>query len=109
MRIDHFKEWYAEAVRKEEPERTRWEALVELVQHCYATGDLPQEVTWMTIVLLPKTDCGVRGIGLVEALWKLLAAIINARMQSSITLHDSLHGFRAKRGSGTAIFEAKLF
>ena len=44
MRIDHFKEWYAEAVRKEEPERTRWEALVELVQHCSATGDLPQEV-----------------------------------------------------------------
>ena len=109
MRIDHFKEWYTEAVREKEPVRTRWEALVEIVQYCYNTGDLPQEVTWMTIVLLPKTDGGVRGIGLVEALWKLLAAIINVRVQSSIKLHDSLHGFRAKRGTGTAIFEAKLF
>ena len=62
----------------------------------------------MTIVLLPKADGGVRGIGLVEALWKLLATIINARL-SSITIHDSLRGFRAKQGTGIAIFEAKLF
>jgi exonuclease III len=108
MRVDHFKEWYAESVREKEPDRTRWDALVELVQHCYSTGNLPQEAAWMTTVLLPKTDGGVRGIGLVEALWKLLAAIINARL-STITFHDSLHGFRASRGTGTAIFEAKLF
>jgi hypothetical protein len=109
MRVDHFKEWYAAAIREEQPDCTRWDALVTLVQHCYTTGNLPQEATWMSIVLLPKTDGGVRGIGLVEALWKLLAVVINVRLQSSITLHDSLHGFRAKRGTGTAIFEAKLF
>jgi len=63
----------------------------------------------MSIVLLPKPDGGVRGIGLVEALWKLVALIINARLKHSITFHDSLHGFRARRGTGTAIFEAKLF
>jgi hypothetical protein len=62
----------------------------------------------MTIFLLPKTDGGVRGIGLVEALWKLLAALINARIQASVQFHDSLHGFRAERGTGTAIIEAKL-
>jgi hypothetical protein len=109
MHVDHFKQWYAEAVREETPDCTRWEALVELVRHCYATGTLPQEAAWMTIVLLPKTDGGVRGIGLVEALWKLLAVVINTRLQASITLHDSLHGFRAKRGTSLAIFEAKLF
>jgi Reverse transcriptase (RNA-dependent DNA polymerase) len=108
MRVDHFKEWYAAAVRENNPDRTRWDALVELVQHCYSSGILPQEATWMTIVLLPKADGGVRGIGLVEALWKLLATLINARL-SSIRLHDSLHGFRAGRGTGTAIIEAKLF
>ena len=35
--------------------------------------------------------------------WKLLTSIIDGRMK------ESLHGFRAKRGTGTAIFEAKLF
>ena len=38
-----------------------------------------------------------------------LAVLVNARLQSSISLHDSLHGFRARRGTGTAIIEAKLF
>jgi len=26
-----------------------------------------------------------------------------------VTVHDSLHGFPSKRGTGTAVFEAKLF
>ena len=108
MRVDHFNEWYAAAVREKEPDRTRWDALVALVQHCYSSGTLPQEAAWMTIVLIPKTNGGAQGIGLVQALWKLLATIIKARLSSN-TQYDSLHGFQAKRGTGSAIFEAKLF
>lgn len=67
------------------------------------TGDLPQEVTLTTIVLLPKEGGGVRGIGLVEALWKLIAAIVNLRLHSSVMIYDSLHGFRARWGNGTSI------
>ena len=35
-------------------------------------------------------------------------SIVNSRIQSSIVLHDALHGFRKGRGTGTAIIEAKL-
>src|SRR4029079_6690653 len=50
----------------------------------------------------------MRGIGLMETLWKLITGIINRRMQDSIVLHDAIHGFRRGRGCGTAIIEAKL-
>ena len=37
---------------------------------------------------------------------KLIERIIGKRL-SKIELHDDLHGFRAKRGCGTGIMEAK--
>ena len=49
-----------------------------------------------------------QGIGLVEVMWKAVAAILNRRLMASITFHDFLHGFRAGRGTGTATLEAKL-
>ena len=44
----------------------------------------------------------------MEVIWKLITSIINARLKGSIEFHDSLHGFRAERGTGTATIEAKL-
>ena len=49
-----------------------------------------------------------RGIGLVEAMWKVVAAILHRRLTTAITYHDALHGFRAGRGTGTATLEANL-
>ena len=49
-----------------------------------------------------------RGIGLVEVMWKVVVAVLNLFFISSITYHNSLHGFRAGRGTGTATLEAKL-
>ena len=60
------------------------------------------------VVLIPKGERYYRGIGLVEAMWKVVAAILNFRITASITFHDFLHGFRAGRGTGTATLEAKL-
>ena len=48
------------------------------------------------------------GIGLVEVLWKAISNIINRQISSSVQFHDTLHLFRAKRGTGTATLEAKL-
>ena len=48
------------------------------------------------------------GIGLVDVVWKLVAAIFNRRLTASITYHKFLHGFRAGRGTGTATLKAKL-
>ena len=70
-------------------------------------GNLPKELTWCKLVLLPKGDGVFRGIGLLEIAWKLLESIINARL-GVIQYHDSLHGFRARRGTGTAILECRI-
>jgi len=111
MRVDHFKDWLDLATRENPEHRCtkRWDLLVRLVSEIWTSGIIPRPVVWMTVVLLPKGDGGVRGIGLIEAIWKLIASVINRRMMNSITYHDSLHGFRAKRGTGTAVWEAKIF
>ena len=50
------------------------------------------------IVLIPKGNSGnYSGIGLLEVIWKLIEWVLDERM-SEIEVHDSLHGFRAKRG-----------
>ena len=47
-------------------------------------------------------------MGLVEVVWKAVAVILNCRFTASITYHDSLDGFRAGRGTGTATLEVKM-
>ena len=60
------------------------------------------------MVLSPKGKKDYRGIGLVEVMWQLVSEILNFRLTASITFHDFLYGFRAGRGTGTAILEANL-
>ena len=64
---------------------------------------------YSTVVLLPKSDGGHRGIGLQDTLWKVVSAIMDSRCKAEIKFHDALHGYVAHRGTGTAITEAKLF
>ena len=58
--------------------------------------------------MTPKGRKEYRGIGLVEVMWKVVAAILHRRLTASITYHDFLHVFWAVRGTGTATLEAKL-
>ena len=81
---------------------------MELVQTAFRDGDLAEEATWQAVVLIPKGEKDYRGIGLVEVMWKVVAAILNRRFAASITYHDFLHGFREGRSTGTATLEAKL-
>ena len=69
--------------------------VVELVQTAFRDGDLAEEATWQAVVLIPKGKKDYRGIGLVEVMGKVVAAILNRRFTSFITYHDALHGFRA--------------
>ena len=123
MRAEHLKEWLAEARRGEKGETAdkagggqedtqegteNWVRVVELVQTTFRDGDLAEEATCQVVVLIHKGKKDYRGIGLVEVMWKVVAAILNRRFTSSITYHDVLHGFRAGRGTGTATLEAKL-
>ena len=111
MSADHLKAWMRLAIQPPEGtarDTTAWEALCGFVRHVYATGELPVELSWATMILLPKGDGQYRGIGLLEITWKLLSKIIDRRIRQHVTFHDAIHGFRAKRGCGTATIEAKL-
>ena len=81
---------------------------MELVQTVFRDGDLAEEATWQVVVMIPKGKKYYRDIGLVEVMWKVVAAILNRRFTASITYHDFLHGFRTGRGTGTATLESKL-
>ena len=69
---------------------------------------MAEETTWQAVVLISKGGKDYRSIGLVEVVWKVVAAILNRCFTSSITYHDALDGFRAGRGTGTATLEANL-
>ena len=89
-------------------ETTKWEKVVELVQLELRNRLLPEEATWQAVVLISKEGGEYRGIGLVEVIWKAVAAILNRRLTAAITYHDFLHVFRAGRSTGTATLDLKL-
>ena len=129
MRAEDIKGWLRGAVREEEAVRRmmrgeaedlgagegegvegagdQWRALVSLVQAIWERGYIPHQMRWMIVVLLPKGGGNYRGIGLLEPIWKVMEGIMDERL-NSISFHDSLHGFLAARGTGTAVIEAKL-
>ena len=84
-----------------------WNVFIALIQTIWEKGEIPQQMSWMTVVLIPKGGGDYRGIGLLEPFWKTIEVIIDSRLQV-ITFHDCLHGFLKGRGTGTATMEAKL-
>jgi hypothetical protein len=58
-------------------------------------------------MLIPKGGGDYCGIELLEPIWKCIEWVIDHRLDV-INLHDSLHGCRHNRGTGTAIVKAKL-
>ena len=88
MRADHLKGWLAASNRgklavekgeektgEEEEGGGIWEKLVDMVQTAFWEGEMAEEATWKTVVLLPKGRKEYRGIGLEEVMWKVVAAI----------------------------------
>jgi len=106
MQAEHLKQWRREAIDETSPDPCRWDMLVRL-RHVYEMGEIPQSLTYLICVLLPKDDGGHQGIGLLKVVWTVIVGILNAHCHA-IKLHDSLHA-TVRCGTGTAIFEAKLF
>ena len=112
---ENLKDWHADA-RPGDPEVepnplavTLWEKTLEIVELAFVDGIVPKAFTHGILVLIPKDKPGeFRGIALLEIIYKLISAIINRRIGSKIKFDDAVHGFRKKRGTGTAIMEAKL-
>ncbi len=61
----------------------------------------------MIVVLLPKGGGDFKGICLLNPFWKVVEKVMVCRL-GSIEFHPSNHGGLPKRGTGTAIIEAKL-
>ena len=81
---------------------------MRLVQYVCETREIPRQMLWMVVVLIPKGSLGdFSGIGLLEVIWKLIEWVID-KILTKIGLHDCLHSFRAKRDCGTGIIETKL-
>ena len=60
------------------------------------------------MVLILKVNMDTRGIGLLEAIWKAVEVVIDARNKKVIQFHDFLHGFCAGSEAGTTIMEIKI-
>ena len=111
MRAEHLKRWLRDIEEEEQEDKRgrgdKWRVLVQLIQTIWEHGSIPQQMTWMVIVLLPKGGGDYRGIGLLEPLWKVVEVLMDKRFLA-IEFHDCLHGFLAGRGTGTATMEVKL-
>ena len=112
-----MKEWLRDAVLEEEKEaesidgfggkKDIWHIFVKLMQTIWERGEIPQQMRWMTVVLIPKGGGDFRGIGLLEPFWKSIEILIHRRLQV-VEFHDCLHGFIGGRDTGTSTIKAKL-
>ena len=62
----------------------------KLIQIIWELGQIPQQMQWMIVVLLPKGGGNYYVIGLPKPFWKSVEVIMDKRLQS-IESHDCLH------------------
>ena len=84
-----------------------WCKFVLLVQAIWDHGEIPPQLLWVIIVLIPKGGGDYQGIGLLEPMWKVCKRVMDLHL-IVFELHDLLHGCCNTRGTGTAGIEAKL-
>ena len=83
--------------------------MVTLIQRYIEHEDIPRAFFSGILVIILKDDVGgVRGIGLLEYIHKLISQIINLHMSNAISFCKEVHGFRKERGIYTAIGETKI-
>ena len=93
IRAEHLKWWLAAAKREEMAEEKGeekteaeegggdlWGKVVEITQTAFREGELAEEATWQTVVLISTGKTEYRGIGLVDVIWKVVAVILHLRL-----------------------------
>ena len=94
--------------RDDFPKTTNWQKIVAIIQVEFREETLAKACMWKTVVLIPKGKRDLRGIWLIEVLWKAVASRLNRRLTAVITYHDALNGFWVGRGTWTAAPKNKL-
>ncbi len=84
-----------------------WRLFLKLSQAVWDHGDIPPQLLWVIVVLIPKGGGNYQGIGLLEPIWKVCEGVMDMQL-NRIPLHESLHGCCNGRGTGTSVMEAKL-
>jgi hypothetical protein len=73
-RAEDIKLWLRSITLEEDPKKgpdnvgegDNWRLLVSLIQVVWLRGEIPQQLTWVIVVLLPKGGGDYRGIGFLE-------------------------------------------
>ena len=85
-----------------------WRIFLRLVQRVWKTGNIPHQMQWVVIVLIPKGNSGnFYDIGLLDPICKVLKKMFEVRL-TNLECHDCLHNFPANRSRSTTALEAKL-
>ena len=58
--------------------------LLDIVQHMPSIGEIPQDLGWKVLVLIPKGTANTRDIGLLDILCKVVKALIDNRLRTSL-------------------------
>ena len=58
--------------------------LVIIVQHMWRAGNIPQELGWTVLIIIPKGSTYTQGISLMETPWKVVEALIDISISASI-------------------------
>jgi hypothetical protein len=115
MRTEDVKHWL-HGIRRKKDSKTGmgnetvgdyWRMFLTLVQAVWDHDNIPPQLLWVIVVLIPKGGGNYQGIGLLEPMWKVCKQVMDTRL-NGIPLHKSLHGCHNGRGTGTAVMEAKL-
>ena len=109
MRAEHLRMWHRKAKQEENLDPGNLEKVVAIIKVAFRGGELMASCAWKMVVIIPEgRGIHFRGIGLAKVLWNAISVIINLRLSSSIQFHDTLHGFCAGRGTGTATLKSNL-
>ena len=81
---------------------------MKILKQCWK-GEIPKGFYYGIFVIIPKDEVGgVREVGLLEAIHKIISQIINIRLAEKIKFVKDVHGFRRGGECYTAVGEAKL-
>ncbi len=93
MKAKHLKGWLNKIQRKEKAAREnpgregadpdlgcKWRIFVELIQIIWERREIPEQMSWMDVVLLPKGGGDFQGISLLNPCWKVVEKIMVCRL-----------------------------